>query len=512
MASEEAIMLSMENSTENISAFSKIPYSLISREYDGDSATVTNEFNQICKYYKIYKEGTKFQCEGTNGDYIPASLRFKLVASLINKEARFLFAESPDIKVEAKGDVGKISEANKNELTTINDLLKTIFDENRFEDSLLKAAKDCFIGKRVAGLVNFNETDGVTITFLPATQFIYETKINNPNILKKFVCFVVVKDSIRSTEKRIFRKKYELEEINGETKIFLEETLFDGNGIEIETLFDRQEIMLDFIPAVIFINDGLTGEEKGESEVELLKDYESWYSRLASADIDAERKGMNPTKFVVDMDSDSTKGLKTSAGALWDLGSDQNLDNAKTQVGLLEPSMNYSQALKTSLDRIKTSGYEQIDMPNITLESLQGAITSGKSLKAIYWPLIVRCKEKMKMWAPQLRKMVDIIIAGAIAYPNCVERYVNNNISPVAYEVLIMQNTPLPEDEVEEKQIDLSEVEAKTMSLKSYMQKWRGLTDDEVEAELKQIAYERQILEDSFMPMSEETSFNVDEE
>lgn len=159
--------------------------------------------------------------------------------------------------------------------------------------------------------------------------------------------------------------------------------------------------------------------------------------------------------------------------------------------------MNYSDALKTSLDRIKTVGYEQIDMPNITLESMQGAITSGKSLKAIYWPLIVRCKEKMKTWGPSLRSLVDIIIKGSLVYPNCVERYTNDPIPVVDYEISVVQNTPLPEDEIEEKNMDLSEVDSKVMSRKSYMKKWRGLTDDEVQEELEQIALERQIIEDS---------------
>jgi hypothetical protein len=165
--------------------------------------------------------------------------------------------------------------------------------------------------------------------------------------------------------------------------------------------------------------------------------------------------------------------------------------------------MNYSSALKTTLDRIKTTAYEEIDMPNVTLESLQGTITSGKGLKAIYWPLIVRCKEKMKMWGPQLRKMVDIIIEGAMVYPNCIESYTDDKIIPVAYEVKVEQNTPLPEDEAEEKNLDLSEVDSQVMSKKAYMMKWRGLTDEEATEELQQIALERQIIEDAAFSVEE---------
>ena len=165
--------------------------------------------------------------------------------------------------------------------------------------------------------------------------------------------------------------------------------------------------------------------------------------------------------------------------------------------------MSYSASLDTTLKRVKKSAYEQVDMPDI--EELQATITSGKALKAIYWGLIVRCKEKMKMWAPQLRNMVDIIIQGAIIYPHCIEKYVDYELTNVPYEIKVEQNIPLPEDEIEEKNIDLSEVESKTMSRKAYMKKWRGLTDYEVQEELEQIAKERQMIEESSFMGAEDT-------
>lgn len=494
MASEEAKVIEMENSTEVLTAFNKIPYALINQEVEFGSHDVLEEFTQICRYYKIYYKGKNFPVEGSNGDYVPANLKYKMAASLINKEARFLFAESPDITINAKGDVGKITDEAKNMLTTYNDLLKSIFDGNEFEQILIKAAKDCFIGKRVAGLVNFNEEDGVTITFLPSTQFLYETQIGNKGKIVKFVCFMIVRDSKRLSDKRIFKKKYVVEN----DKVFLEEVLYDGAGRIIEEVTTRQEILLDRIPVAIFINDGLTGDDKGESEIEILEDYEKWYSKMSNGDIDAERKTMNPTRYTIDMDSRSTKNLSSSAGSFWDLQSDQNLDKPTPNVGMLESSMGYSDALKTSLDRIKTTAYEQVDMPNITLETMVGSITSGKALKAIYWPLIVRCKEKMKTWGPQLSNIVKIIVEGSLVYPNCIEKYTDEALSPVAYEVDVVGNTPLPEDEIEEKQTDLAEVTAQVMSRKSYMKKWRNLTDDEVQEELEQIALEREMIDDSF--------------
>src|SRR5574344_1966214 len=321
MASEEAKVIEAENSTEVLTAFNRIPYALINAEIAGAAKDTLDELTQICKYYKVYKKGASFTVEGTNGDYIPAKLKYKMAASLINKEARFLFAEPPDITVEPKGDVGKITEDAKNALTVMNDLVKTVLDKNNFEEALIKAAKDCFIGRRVAGLINFNEEDGVTLTFLPSTQFVYETKVGNPNIITKFVAFIIVQESTVLSERQIFRKRYTLEN----NVVFLEETMYDGAGKEIEKVTEKQEILLPMIPVSIFINDGLTGEKQGESEIEQLEDFESYYSKLANADTDAERKSINPTRYSLDMDNRSTKDLKSSAGAFWDLASDQNL-------------------------------------------------------------------------------------------------------------------------------------------------------------------------------------------
>lgn len=503
--SEEAKVIEAENSTVVLSAFNRIPYGLINEEVSGYTNDVLTELTQICGYYKVYKEGAKFITEGSNGDYIPSNLPYKMAASLINKEARFLFADAPDITITTKGDLGKASDEAKNQITVMSDLVKTILDANKFEQQLIKAARDCFIGKRVACLVNFNEEDGVTVTFLPSTQFLYEMNIGNTK-LTKFVAFIIIKDSITLSEKRIFKKKYELEhKPDGTDVVYLEEQLYDGAGRLLEDVTARQEIMLDKIPAVVILNDGLTGDDDGESEIEILKDYESWYSKLSNADIDSERKSMNQIKYTIDMDSSSTKGLSTAPGAFWDLGSDQNLDHPSPSVGTINPDTSYSSALQSSLDRIKSTGYDQVDMPDINLQTMSGAITSGKALKAIYWPLIIRCKEKMKTWGPQLEAMVSIVIDGSVVYPNCIKRYTDDFLVSVAYEVDVEQNIPIPDDEVEEKNVDLAEVTAKVMSRKSYMKKWYQLTDDEVSEELEQIAIEKQIIEEASFPMNGET-------
>lgn len=515
-----------------LSAYNRIPYALINNEVDGSTTEIFNEFNQIAGFYKVYKKGMEFTAEGTGGHYVAAQLRYKKIATLINKEARFLFGSTPDVVIQANGDIGKITEEAKAQLTIMQNLIDKILEGNKFENVLLKGAKDCFIGKRVALMANFNEEYGVTLQFLPALNFIYETRFDNAEALTKFVSFVVVRDRKLLNEKRIFKKKFVLEtetDEDGNTKdvCYLEEVLYDGAGKVIEVLTEYQPTLLSRIPAAVIINDGLTGEMYGESEVEALSDYEQWYSKLSSADIDAGRKGMNGIKYAVDMTASSTKNLSTSPGSFWDLTSDQNLDKPNPSVGILENNMTYSQPLDTTLKRIRASMYEEIDMPDVTLENIQGIVTSGKAMKCLYWPLVVRCQEKMKVWGPAIKYIIDVILEGALVYPNCIKKYTDDFINPVDYEIDVVQNYPLPEDEAEEKEMDLAEVAQQTMSRKTYMKKWRNLTDQEVEEELQQIAYEMSLVEgtggaggaetedmydDSGMAVGADTMANAEEE
>ena len=69
----------------------------------------------------------------------------------------------------------------------------------------------------------------------------------------------------------------------------------------------------------------------------------------------------------------------------------------------------------------------------------------------------------------------------------------------------IENSYPILEDESEEKSTDMAEINTKVRSRKSYLKKWYGLSDEDVEDELSQIAREQQLLEqDNFMPNMEQ--------
>lgn len=496
-----------------VAAALRVPFSLISSEIEGlYGSQVLAEMAQIIGYYDVYEKGASFKTEGSKGDYTPSDLKFKQVASLINKEARFLFSRSPDLWVDVPP--GENREAAKEANTTLQNLVDRVLEKNRFKSKLLKAAKDCFIGKRVAYFVNFNEEKGtIKVNFIPSLEFVYETDEDDTDLITKLVAFYTVVDSQSKTNQRIYKKKYWMHD---DGHCWISEAIYDGHGTLIEELTPERATKFQYIPAGVIVNDGLTGDLLGESEVNSLEDFESWFSRLSNADMDAERQGMNPVRWARDMNPESTKNLSIAAGAFWDLQTDQNSAEGVTgEVGVLETSMNYTNAISSTLSRIKSSMYDTLDMPDVSPDALKGVVSSGKTLKAIYWGLIVRCDEKMLAWRPAIENIMRIIIDGAKLYPGSARGFVSENIPDVEFEVRVDNQYPLPEDEAEEKQTDLAEVTAQTMSKKAYMKKWRNLTDEEADAELQQIAKERELLEDSFsspFPTPEPEEDGVDEQ
>lgn len=483
----------MKDAISTVTAYNIIPYNVIKDDIvEATRFEFFQELGEIVKLYEAYRKGAEFTVEGSNGDYVSSELRYKRGASIINKEARFLFSNTPDFTIN-QNDLG-VSDSDLN--TILQDYLNKVLKRTKFSEKLLKAAKDCFIGRRVACFLNFDEKKGISISFLNSIEFLYE--VSGADELTKIVAIYTVVPSTNNAAKRVRKKTYEME--NG--FCYASEATYNGAGelLTDEPSMPRTRTLFTYIPACVIINDGLTGDSKGTSEMEQLVDSEASYSKIANADIDAERKAMNSVKYAIDADPSSTENLSSAPGSFWDIQSNQTgADGTKASVGMIEASMTYSAALKTTLDRIDNMMHDEMDVPNINSEQLQGVITSGKTLKALYWGLTVRCDEKMLTWGPALEFIGNTIIEGGRLYPMAAKFYTKEKIPSVEYNLQVVNNYPLPEDKVEEKSIDIAEVGAQVMSKKYYMIKWRQLTDDAADAELKQIALEKSLLEDSMM-------------
>lgn len=454
---------------------------------------VIKEMNEIIKLYDIY-EGPGQDWIVDEEDYTPTKKKTNYIKKLIKEEARFLFGKTPIFTVQVEDDKyqEQVEEINK----YINKLLK----DNLFEDKLVKGARDCFIGKRIAIKLHADTiTKTIRVMFVPSLEFVYEPFEDRVDELKKIIFFHQMNQEQDKSKQVIWKQKYEM--VDG--KCILNEGFYNGNGDLLETLAVNVDLKLSGIPAYVILNDGLSGDLKGESDVEEILENGIEYNKLTSEDLDALKKGMNRIIYGTDVDPEASKHFKLKPGAYWDVSTDIASDGKQAQIGTIDTDFNYDTRMENTLNRIKADMHEVLNIPMINNSDLQGMMTSGKSMKALYWQLITRCEEKMMSWRPALEWMIRAIL-------EMNEVYAINTLPKLEnFDVVVENQYPLQENEDEEMTLDLQKVNAQTMSRKTFIKKWANVTDDIAEEELKQIQLEKQMLEDSYSQF--ETDLGDDE-
>lgn len=448
-------------------------------------SAVLQEMNDILRLYDIYEGRENFIDKSEEKDYTQTEKRTNLIKKLIKEESRFLFGKTPELYIQPKND----TDADKDKAEEINLYLNKILKDNLFSEKLVKGARDCFIGKRAAIKLYANQdTKEIRIMFLPSLEFIYESDEENPNELKKIIFFYQTNKEVEKDKQRIWKQKYEMID----DRCILNEGIYNGNGILIEPINVDVDLQLSGIPCYVIINDGLSGDPFGESDVKELLDNQIQYNRLSSEDVDTLRKGMDRIIYGVDIDPEASDKFQLKPGAFWDVPTDPTAEGKQATLGTIPTDFGYGDKIENSLKRIKSDMYEMLNIPMLSNDELKGMMTSGKTMKALYWQLITRCEEKMMAWRPALEWLIRAIL-------EITEVYQIEKLPQLDYTVTVENNYPLQEDEDEEKTLDLQQVNAQAMSRKTFIKKWQGVTDDVADAEIKQIALEREMLEESYV-------------
>ncbi len=432
------------------------------------------DLHRLIGFYDFY-EGCGQDWEITDGlDYEPTKKRSNIVKRLINEQARFLFGKPPEITVFSE---------DEEKAACLQCFVDGMLDKNRFAEKLLKAAKDCFIGKRIALKVGISDDGQIIFGFVPSLSFIFETDGDDTERLVKIIFFHTQHDSDEKSKQRVWRQKYEL--IDG--KCFVWEGIYDGYGELIEEKSNALDTGLNFIPAKVIVNDGLTGDLFGESDVEGLMEMQNVYNRLSSDDVDALRFNMFPQTVVIDGMAESISQMVIAPGALMDLQTEVTAaEGRQAGISKLESNFSYDDRLEHTLNRIKSEMYEMLNVPLVSIQELKGYMTSGKSLKALYWQLVTRCEEKFVTWRCALTWLIESALV--IGRQN---RLFDIDV-PQDLKIFVDNIFPLMEDEYEEKTLDLELVKANLMSRKTFIYKWnKGREADFSENELTQIESER---------------------
>ena len=433
--------------------------------YGGEAVRELDELNRL---YRLY-DGER-QESFSDGESDATHLVTNLIKKLIKEESRFMAGRAPELRVLAAAE-------NAEAAAQIERFLAKTLSANRWQKKLLHGVRDCFIGKRVALCLDGAPGRGLTVRFVPATEFVYE--LDEGGEISKIIFFYGLNDLMERSRQRVYRKKLWMD--GG--RCLIDEGVFDGYGRLVEAKHRGEDTGLTFVPAYVIVNDGLTGDLSGESDARELAGNQLAYNRLKSDDIDALKFNMFPQKVLVDASQASVEHVVIAPGALIDLATDPSRGGAgQASASVLEPKFGYDQRYEHAITRIRGDMHDLLSVPEASVEALRGFAASGKAMRAVYWGLICRCEEKWAEWDDALKWMARRLTEMAVIYG--VEA-----LPEIEFSVKIEHLYPIPDDEEDERTRDLSEVAGGARSRLGYIRKWQP--DADAAGELRQIELER---------------------
>ena len=449
------------------------------------------------------------------GDYRPTREIRNITKKLMKKQKRFMTSCPPDIILQSINDVDKDAIENK------RIAFDTILDRGKFWNKFSKAFMDCTIGKRVLLTLALDEEDPlcpVKFRFYTMPEFTYEYDPNDSDKLVKVQIAYQDEQTVGKVakEQRWHKWVYEMrynnvvdeetgltnkeghcwciyEVVDGtNTVAFLElpvnpyinEEISDSGQSNAIELHEEWDTGLTELPCKVIFNDGLTGDIRGQSDIKDLMDMANDYNRTLSDYRDALKFKMFEQPVFIDADSSSLEGIKIAPNSLIDLKSDRTMGDGTSSTSIAKAQMlsstfNFQAAADAYLERLKKDMYECMDQP--LPESLVN-VASGKALRMLNDDLISRCEEKWSEWDEAiiwLLKMIETVVIESGLYSDIP------NINSMSLDTMITlnHNYPIPDDEVENKEVAIKEVEAQVRSKQSYIREYGSAEEADKEFE-----------------------------
>lgn len=438
---------------------------------------------ELIRLYDVYDgPGQRWQI-GASLDYVPTQRVINNIKYLVKEVARFMLSRAPEITIQPAGD----DEQNKGKCAALEAYVRRVLNESGWSGKLSKAGRDQFIAGRVALKITCARDAPLRVGFRPILEAWAQ---HDPEDVSRLIKLIYLYQSVVAENTEEQRFWYQIYELGPRGEAYVTERVVDGRGSTIEDRANNLRLPIPYIPSRIIINDGLTGDTKGESEVKELEEMALAYSRTTSDDQDALRFNMFPQRAIFDASPESLKNLVVAPMAMIDIQSEPSGRDKQAKAQVLEPGFSYSERAERFLNRLDQDMRKMVGVPPKSLDEYKSDGLSGKALRALYWSLITKCDEKWTEWDAALVWMVRCIYDLAVAYGQGAD------FAGAEFTVGIEHLYPIADDEEEERALDLREVQAGARSVRSYLDKWRPADDSE--AEIQQIVAEKRMLEEQY--------------
>ena len=437
---------------------------------DDQSLERVEDANTFDDYYNL--DG-QYWTPTTSLGYNPTILPVNLAGWFVDKRTSWMFEKAPDLECPAKvvdpvEDMEKLDYEPSDKQKKLDSqssgreqILYDIWGENKLPERLMEAGTDFLVGGTTALKIRYIPNLGIRLNFSPTQEVFPIPNAKDPTVLDA-VHFV----SYLNNESTLWKQTWEM----FEGRCYLTEGTYSATNMKrIAMIYSREDTGLTFLPVILFPHKARSGKLFGRSYLKDLIPIFDQYNRSMSDAADGLRFNIFAITVLLNAPPDAEKMLKVSPNELWNIGG-EGVDAKK-----LESGFNYADALDDFLKRLEHQAHMIGNVPKISPDDIKGfGQITGIGLKMLNLDLVSATQRSWVVWKSRLETMNEYILKMLDTYKNTEGfPYSGMKLANIAntYNNQIIPHLPLPENELEEINIEVTKLSNSLQSVKGAMQK-----------------------------------------
>lgn len=385
-------------------------------------------------------------------DYDPTRFNTNYFKSFIDKKARWLMSGKHGISVEPRqiDDVESAQpspeqHAENERAEGYEKLLYQLWRENRMRTSLIKAARDYLIARRVAVKIEYSERTGkMRWIWKPDTEVV--PVYSDADMTELIAVHFVSSEETGDGRTIISKESFTLDE---QGRCFYEFAEYNEALERIRTIVDKSPTGLNFIPVVLIAVPGLSAEEMDTSEIGAMRAITDRLNAMNEDAIDALKFEMFAMTALLNVPEGTSSKVEIAPGAVIEVTGSGLQGEASPDVKRIEGKFQWSAAFDAQYGRLKGALHEITSLPNIVPQELNFGGLNGDALHVLFQAIIQETEEHWLEWEAALcelhekttRYMQARVDRPNFAYDRELLRAIGND-----YECEIKFVLPLPDN------------------------------------------------------------------
>lgn len=447
-------------------------------------------------------------------DYDPTRYSTNYFKAIVDRKARWQMSGDHKIKVprEQIDDLAEKStpdyepsdeqKAENERAEAHEDLLKTLWQENKMRARVLQVARDRLIADRVPCKIVYNPSTGkLKWVWRPDYEFI---PLFSDDDFEELVGGYFIRSRV--------------EEVNGEEvdaikvqayamyegEAYLHEAIYEADtldvierikpgkddGVQPVTIGDKQYVPLglDFLPIVLFSIDELVASDLGEGEISELRTQNDILNQMNEDAIDSIKFEMFSMTALINAPAGTAEELDIAPGAV--LEARGTTDSQIPDIKKIESGFRWKEAFKDQYMRVKGAMHEISGLPQIVPQELNFGGLNTDALQILFHDIISDTEEHWLSWGYAFEELHEKSVKylqartddAKFSYDKEVVRSIENYDSEMNFIL------PLPDNRDDLVQLLTSEVTNDFESIAGAMER---LSVDNVPAKMREIENEK---------------------